>query len=70
MTEMLFDWVADTLERSDIIDLYFILSDLIDIPISEAETCETAYCDSLAIYTVENAQISKCKKVPLGKLVF
>jgi hypothetical protein len=69
MTEMLLNWVADTLARSDIIDLYFILSDLVDIPISEAEACETGHFDALATYTVENAPTRNQKKVPLGKLV-
>jgi hypothetical protein len=69
MTEMLLNWVADTLARSDVIDLYFILSDLVDIPISEAEACETAYFDALATDTMENHRTRNQKKVPLGKLV-
>jgi hypothetical protein len=69
MTEMLLNWVADTLARSDIIDLYFIVSDLIDIPISEAEACETAYFDAMATHTIESDQNIKSKRIPLGKLV-
>ena len=69
MAEMLLNWVADTLARSDIIDLYFIVSDLVDIPISETEACETAFFDALATRTVENAQFRQQNKIPLGKLV-
>jgi len=69
MTEMLLNWVADTLARTDVIDLYFIVSDLVDIPISEEEACETAYFDACATHTVENAQNENLTKVPLGKLV-
>ena len=67
MTEMLLNWVADTLTRSDIIDLYFIISDLVDIPLTQAELCETAYYDSLAMNTVESA--SNYGNTPIGKLV-
>lgn len=69
MTEMLLNWVADTLARSDIIDLYFIVSDLVDIPISEAEACETAYFDAMATNTSETAGTGQRKRIPLGKLV-
>ena len=67
MTEMLLNWVADTLTRSDIIDLYFIISDLVDIPLSQAELCETAYYDALSSHTIENAE--EHGNIPLGKLV-
>ena len=70
MTEMLLNWVADTLARSDIIDLYFIVSDLVDIPISEAEACETAYFDAMATHTVNDNQGANHGGTPLGKLVF
>ena len=69
MTEMLLNWVADTLARSDMIDLYFIVSDLVDIPISEAEACETAHYDAFATYTVDDVQTRNHRKIPLGKLV-
>ena len=67
MTEAILNWFADTMARTDIIDLYFIVSDLIDIPLSEAELCQTAFYDSMAMYTVENA--GTYNGIPLGKLV-
>jgi len=69
MAEMLLNWVADTFARSDIIDLYFIISDLVDIPLSEAELCETAYHDALAINTLDCASADRSGGIPLGKLV-
>ena len=61
------DWVIDTLASEDIIDLYFIVSDLVDIPISEAERAETAFYDSMATATVNAHQGES--GIPLGKLV-
>jgi len=63
-TEILLNWIADTFAKTDVIDLYFILSDLVDIPISEAELCETAYFDAMASesvnqYTGDNTPIGK-----------
>jgi hypothetical protein len=48
MSEMLFNWVSDRFASSDIIDLYFVLSDLVDIPISESERYEAAFYDAVA----------------------
>jgi len=42
-------WMVDTLARNEIIDLYFVVSDLVDIPISEEEHYATAHRDSLAM---------------------
>ena len=69
MTEMLFNWVSDRFASSDIIDLYFVLSDLVDIPLTEAERCETAYFDSLATQMTEGTKASKYANIPLGKIV-
>lgn len=69
MGEMFFTWVADRFTSSDIIDLYFVLSDLVDIPLTEAERYETAYFDSLATHTVEGINAGKYGNIPLGKLV-
>ncbi len=61
------NWVIDTLASEDVIDLYFILSDLVDIELTEAEICEHAYFDAMATATVrENGGDNK---IPLGKLV-
>ena len=69
MTETVLNWVADTFARVDIIDLYFIVSDLVDIPISKAEACQTGYYDALALQTAESTNISKYGNTPIGKLV-
>ena len=61
------NWVIDTLAGDEVIDLYFILSDLVDIELSDAEICETAYFDSLATATVR--EYSEERGIPLGKLV-
>jgi len=67
MTEMLLNWVADTFARTDIIDLYFIISDLVDIPITELELCETAYYDALAMNTY--VESTRPVNTPIGKMV-
>jgi hypothetical protein len=56
-----FDWNAS----EEVIDLYFIQSDMKDIEFSEEELYETAQYDAFA-----EARNKKSKKrVPLGKLV-
>lgn len=70
--ENVLNWVADTFARTDIIDLYFIISDLVDIPISEAEAAQSAHYDAFASATTgakSAQQIADEKGVPLGKLV-
>lgn len=62
------NWLIDTLASDDVIDLYFILSDLVDIPLSEAELCETAYYDALATQTMRDYNDAG-RTVPIGKLV-
>lgn len=49
-----FNWVYDSLIGQEVLDLYFILSDLVDIPISESETVESACLNSLC-----NAVVAK-----------
>jgi hypothetical protein len=61
------NWVVDTLARQDVIDLYFILSNLVDINLTEAEICKTAYYDALASATVHE-HIGD-SGIPIGKLV-
>ncbi len=61
------NWVIDTLASEDVIDLYFILTDLLDIELSEAEICEGAYFDAMATETVRENKLNR--KIPLGKLV-
>jgi hypothetical protein len=60
------NWVIDSLASEDVIDIYFILSDLVDIDLTAEELCETAYFDALATATVNEYNGDR---VPLGKLV-
>lgn len=62
------NWVVDHLAPEDVIDLYFIMSDLVDINLTDAEICERASLDSLATETLR--EYSGEKYVPLGKQVF
>ena len=67
MAEMLFNWVTDRFASSDIIDLYFVLSDLVDVLITDEERCETAYFDSMAAEGTQGD--SGGGSIPNGKLV-
>lgn len=40
--------LIDQFSSEDVIDLYFVLSDLRDIPFSEREQCESAHYSTLA----------------------
>jgi hypothetical protein len=62
------NWVIDSLASEDIIDLYFIMSDLVDINLSEGEIYESACLDSLSSVTVQEHQVEN--KIPLGKQVW
>ena len=71
MTHMLFNWAEDTFASEDIIDLYFILSDLKDIELSEAEIAEIRHYDSRCAhsvqgYTVENHHVYDADGNDLG----
>lgn len=70
MTEMLFNWVVDHLDSSNIIDLYFLVSDLVDINITETESYRTAYFDALATQTSEMGDFYNEINIPLGKQVW
>ena len=61
------NWIIDTLASEDVIDLYFILTDLVDIELSDAEICESAYFDAMATETVREQKMNR--RIPLGKLV-
>lgn len=60
------NFLIDSLPSEDVIDLYFVLSDLKDINLTDAEMCESASLDSLANATVRE---HSGKDVPIGKLV-
>ena len=61
-------WVIDSLASEDVIDLYFILSDLVDVNLSEAEITENACLDSLASSTARESQ--RESNIPMGKRVY
>ena len=61
------NWVINSLASEDVIDLYFILSDLVDINLTDEERCETAYFDALASEVVSSH--SEDSGTPIGKLV-
>ncbi len=67
MSERVLNWIVDTMARTEILDLYFVITDLIDIPQTRAELAERAYYDSMASYTVNEIQATQ--GVPIGKLV-
>ena len=69
MTEMLVNWVVDRFASTDIIDLYFVVSELVDIHLTEKEICETAYFNSLANHTASCTKLKQTNITPLGKLV-
>ncbi|MHC4749241.1 MAG: hypothetical protein ACYTFW_05140 [Planctomycetota bacterium] len=61
------NWMFDKLASEDVLDLYFVLSDMIEINLTEAEKCEQAYFDSMATQTTRINQGEN--KVPIGKQV-
>lgn len=62
------NWMINSLASEDVIDLYFILSDLVDINLTEAEMCESACLNSLASATVR--EYNGENNIPIGKQVF
>ena len=67
MPEHTINWLVDTLARSETLNLNFIITELIDIPITDAELSETALFDAFATHTATEHQNDK--SVPIGKLV-
>jgi hypothetical protein len=69
MAEKMISWIADRLSSSDFIDLYFVLSELVDINLTDAEICETSSLDSLAVNYTDGYLGNKQSTIPTGKLV-
>ena len=67
MNEDLYVRILDLLGRFEILDLQFILTDLIDIPISENERSEMGYFDAMSLAACQGCDFDA--SVPLGKLV-
>ena len=61
------DWVFDSYASDEVVDLYFILTDLVDLNLTEAEHCESAEYDSLSSATVRDH--TEEQYIPIGKLV-
>lgn len=59
--------VIEFFASEDVIDLYFVLSDLVEIHQTEAEIYETAELDATSLAVESEAKPQK--KIPLGKLV-
>lgn len=68
MANKMVEWVADHLPPGDFIDLYFVLSELVDVNLTDREICERASLDSLATATLDER--SGQSDVPIGKQVF
>ena len=62
------NWLLDSFAPEDVIDLFFVMSDLVDINLTEAEICESACFDSLANAAVREYNGEKI--IPIGKQVF
>ena len=69
MAEHVINWFVDTLARTETLDLYFVITDLIDFPQTPAQHYESAFYDAMATHTVNEAK-NASGGTPLGKLVF
>ena len=63
------DWIIRAMTGDDVIDAYFVLSDLNDITLTGDEIAENAYYDD---YSEQEAHRNRGKHrdIPLGKQVF
>lgn len=68
MTNQIIQWASDHLPTGDFLELYFVLSDLVDINLTEQEICERASLDSLASAMMNEKGINP--DIPIGKQVF
>ena len=67
------EWAMESLSRFDILDLHVVLSDLIDIPLTDADRVEMAYYDSMAMDTMserERRHHEKQLRRPKGMRVY
>jgi hypothetical protein len=61
------NWLFNTFASDDVIDLNFVMSDLVDVFLTDSEIYESACFDSLANTVIYEHKGDK--KIPLGKLV-
>ena len=62
------NWIFETIASEDVIDSYFILSDLADIYLTDADHCEISYYDSMA--NTKGREQPLEHHTPIGKQVF
>lgn len=67
----LLDKIADSLTRTDVLDLYFVITDLKPMHISEAERQQMAEMNAAAnrLSDMTPEEISEITGIPTGKLV-
>ena len=63
-----FNWIVHTLAHNEVIDLDFITTDLVDIPMTEVEQMEGAMYDAMTTQPVK--QTGGNSDTPVGKQVF
>ena len=61
------NWVIDSMASDEVIDLYFILSDLVEVNLTEKEIYESACYDSLANAAIREHRDDR--KTPIGRQV-
>ena len=68
MAEQLINWFVDTMARTETLDLYFVVSDLVDIPESIEQQSEGDFYDAMTVQSINEAPLKR-RNIPLGKLV-
>jgi hypothetical protein len=68
MSEHIINWFVDTMARTETLDLYFVISDLVDIPESDLQHSEGAFFDAMTVDTVNSIPPGK-EHIPIGRLV-
>lgn len=63
------NWFIDSMASEDVIDLYFILSDMVEIDIGVEEHAERGHLDATAMHVNSNHR-GDDRGIPLGKRVY
>ena len=63
MFENIVNWIVEIRACDETLDLDFVETDLVNIPITEAERTESSLCDAMATQAMDNAN------TPIGKQV-
>jgi len=64
MLENVLNWILDIRASDETLDLDFVETDLVDIPITNAEQIESTLFDAMVSQATDNAN------TPIGKQVF